>query len=188
MLSYDRVEDLGIECGSCLKVGFFLPLFSSLSFFQPPHMRLTLSHAPGDRTLATCRYCDWKSEHPKTFGMRAHVKACENVPEEKKLEFKQLEQAKREAKNLQKEASTRQRTVSKETAEAVKAGIEKKKKVAKEKAELESAKKAKSLEASPPAAGPSSPPKKRLKMDQETMNPGGRGIENDFDLYSTSTR
>ena len=162
-----------------------LPLFFSFNFAIK-----TLPHATGDRTLATCRYCDWKSEHPKTFGMRAHVKACENVPQGKKLEFKQLEEAKREAKKLQKDPTARPRTVSKETAEAVRAGIEKKKKLAKEKAAQEE-EKLKSLEAAPPVAGPSSPPKKRVKRDHQAMDTGGRGQEEDFDSHHpppTTTR
>ena len=39
----------------------------------------------GDREVARCHYCTWKTDHPKAFRMRAHALTCENLPAEKKL-------------------------------------------------------------------------------------------------------
>ncbi|GAA5935386.1 hypothetical protein JCM1841_001941 [Sporobolomyces salmonicolor] len=40
----------------------------------------------GDRSVARCRYCSWKTDHPKAFRMRTHVAACDMIPQEKKDE------------------------------------------------------------------------------------------------------
>ncbi|GAA5898959.1 hydroxyisourate hydrolase [Sporobolomyces salmoneus] len=55
----------------------------------------------GDHSLATCNYCEWKSEHPKPFRMKAHVLTqCEGIPEESKREFSQYEEEKVKAKRV----------------------------------------------------------------------------------------
>ncbi|GAA5939634.1 hydroxyisourate hydrolase [Sporobolomyces koalae] len=110
----------------------------------------------GDRVLASCRFCDWKSEHPKAFRMRAHVQACERIPLEKKQQHAQYEQDKVRNKQLQQELALKQQTVSAEVAAAVRANIEKKKAAAEEAASAGST-------GSPSGAGGPSAAKKQKK-------------------------
>ncbi|GAA5950298.1 hypothetical protein JCM3765_004494 [Sporobolomyces pararoseus] len=67
----------------------------------------------GDRSLASCKFCDWKSDHPKAFRMKTHILSqCEGAPLEQKKELIQYEAEKVQAKK-EKEAA--------EAAEAAKA-------------------------------------------------------------------
>ncbi|GAA6037956.1 hypothetical protein JCM8097_009508 [Rhodosporidiobolus ruineniae] len=58
----------------------------------------------GDRTVAVCQYCSWKTEHPKAFRMRTHVAACDLIPQEKKDELARHQEEKEEKKKLKDEA------------------------------------------------------------------------------------
>ncbi|GAA5853563.1 hypothetical protein JCM3766R1_003130 [Sporobolomyces carnicolor] len=55
----------------------------------------------GDRTLALCKFCEWRSEHPKAFRMKTHVVAqCEQIPDETKQAFIREEAERVNAKKL----------------------------------------------------------------------------------------
>ncbi|GAA5967128.1 hypothetical protein JCM11641_000449 [Rhodosporidiobolus odoratus] len=41
----------------------------------------------GDREVARCRFCQWKTDHPKAFRMRTHVAACDLIPQDQKDEL-----------------------------------------------------------------------------------------------------
>ncbi|GAA6017874.1 hypothetical protein JCM11491_001200 [Sporobolomyces phaffii] len=58
----------------------------------------------GDRTFASCKHCDWKSEHPKAVRMKAHVLTqCPAIPASAKLAFLQYDEDKARTKQLQHE-------------------------------------------------------------------------------------
>lgn len=65
---------------------------------------LTGPTAP-DRDVARCRYCIWKTEHPKAFRMRAHALICEGIPSDKK-ELVQQWQTEKDNKKQAKEEDT----------------------------------------------------------------------------------
>ncbi|BGP23416.1 transthyretin/hydroxyisourate hydrolase family protein [Rhodotorula toruloides] len=57
----------------------------------------------GDRDVARCRWCSWKTDHPKAFRMRAHVQQCELIPQEKKDELERFQHDKEERLQAKKE-------------------------------------------------------------------------------------
>lgn len=72
---------------------------------QTPCGRLTLSRdSTGDREIARCRFCNWKTEHPKAFRMRAHAALCEHVPAEAKERLARNQEEKDQRAALRREA------------------------------------------------------------------------------------
>ncbi|GAA5884490.1 hypothetical protein JCM6882_005272 [Rhodosporidiobolus microsporus] len=59
----------------------------------------------GDRDVAKCSYCGWKTDHPKAFRMRSHVAACELIPQDKKDELARAQEEKEQKKQLKAEAA-----------------------------------------------------------------------------------
>lgn len=59
---------------------------------------------PGDREIAKCRFCDWKTEHPKAFRMRAHAATCEEVPQDAKERIARYQEEKDQRAQLRREA------------------------------------------------------------------------------------
>ncbi|BGO90234.1 hypothetical protein NBRC10512v2_002281 [Rhodotorula toruloides] len=57
----------------------------------------------GDRDVARCQWCSWKTDHPKAFRMRAHVQQCELIPQEKKDELERFQHDKEERLQAKKE-------------------------------------------------------------------------------------
>ncbi|GAA5937754.1 hypothetical protein JCM10213_001883 [Rhodosporidiobolus nylandii] len=56
-----------------------------------------------DGAVAKCRFCEWKTDHPKAFRMRIHVAACDLVPQDKKDELAKYEEEKEQKKALKAE-------------------------------------------------------------------------------------
>ncbi|GAA6059444.1 hypothetical protein JCM10212_005383 [Sporobolomyces blumeae] len=123
----------------------------------------------GDRVLATCRFCDWRSDHPKVFRMRAHVQACDKIPNDKKVEHIELEQERNRLKLFKRElAAETHATVSAEVIAAVQANADKKKR----KSEAASGPSPSADDG--PVAGPSGaqpPAPKRPKPQESTYAP-----------------
>ncbi|KAM0788618.1 hypothetical protein ACM66B_001737 [Microbotryomycetes sp. NB124-2] len=61
----------------------------------------------GDKMLASCRFCGWRTEHPKAFRMRTHAEQCDNLPEHDKERMRSWQDEKdvKRAERLLKKAS-----------------------------------------------------------------------------------
>ncbi|GAA6019468.1 hypothetical protein JCM10207_001399 [Rhodosporidiobolus poonsookiae] len=57
----------------------------------------------GDRDVAKCRYCQWKTDHPKAFRMRTHVAACDMIPQDKKDDMARWQEEKEQKKAVKAE-------------------------------------------------------------------------------------
>ncbi|GAA5936643.1 hypothetical protein JCM3775_000154 [Rhodotorula graminis] len=57
----------------------------------------------GDRDVATCCYCSWKTDHPKAFRMRAHVISCDMIPQERKDDLARFQEQKEQRLAIKKE-------------------------------------------------------------------------------------
>ncbi|GJN87370.1 hypothetical protein Rhopal_000319-T1 [Rhodotorula paludigena] len=57
----------------------------------------------GDREVAKCRYCQWKTDHPKAFRMRAHVATCELIPQDRREDLQRFQEEKEHRQAIKKE-------------------------------------------------------------------------------------
>ncbi|GAA5868699.1 hypothetical protein JCM8547_003787 [Rhodosporidiobolus lusitaniae] len=48
----------------------------------------------GNREVAKCRWCGWRTDHPKAFRMRSHVIACQQIPQEEKDDLARVQEEK----------------------------------------------------------------------------------------------
>ncbi|GAA6061618.1 hypothetical protein JCM10212_000960 [Sporobolomyces blumeae] len=122
----------------------------------------------GDRQLATCRYCGWRSDHPKAFRMRSHVQTCAVIPKAKKIEQLEHQEEKSRIKLVKQElAAETQANVSADVLAVVRANAEKKKRA------LESNGAGPGSLSGSPVAGPSDPKRARQDLigDTSTSDP-----------------
>ncbi|GAA6051637.1 hypothetical protein JCM3770_001205 [Rhodotorula araucariae] len=59
----------------------------------------------GDRDVAKCCFCSWKTDHPKAFRMRAHALACDMIPQDRKDELLRYQEQKEQRQQIKKESA-----------------------------------------------------------------------------------